>query len=245
VTENGEAIMCVEQIYLLASLLLLSFLSVGVIIYGRIRGKRSYINAGFAILLLSVIFFFIYLPEYASLFSAWAAMAVAIAAYTSIEENRRLRRDNKEREERDRKETLVNEIIKWAMEVANCSAQVGLPLVPGLSEKAGQRRSLLNLYLKYQAISTQNTYVKHVAAQFGNNTKIHKSAREATTKLNAVMNIMSENLIGKADDEFSGMPTQYGIAEKELNDSLQTLLEATAKVKARLIYTVKANETAK
>ena len=72
-----------------------------------------------AVLSSFAIFVFLYsnITDIADVFIAWASMVLAGAAIVSFEESRRLRKQYKEREERDRKERLLNEIIEWVLNV--------------------------------------------------------------------------------------------------------------------------------
>ena len=48
-----------------------------------------------------------------TLVAAWVALLLAIGAFLAIEENVKLRREQRERENRDREERYLNEIIDW------------------------------------------------------------------------------------------------------------------------------------
>ena len=88
-----------------------------IIIYGNVIKNRNLNVLGFGVFLFAV---FIVIDKYegfAVKISAFATLAVAIAAFAAIEENRRLRKDSIERESRDRREQLVDEIAKWLREL--------------------------------------------------------------------------------------------------------------------------------
>jgi hypothetical protein len=88
-----------------------------IIIYGNVTKNRNLNGLGFGIFLFAV---FVVIDKYegfAVKISAFATLAVAIAAFASIEENRRVRKDSIERESRDRKERLIDEVAKWLREL--------------------------------------------------------------------------------------------------------------------------------
>lgn len=88
-----------------------------IIIYGNVTKNRNLNGLGFGVFLFGV---FVVIDKYegfAVKISAFATLAVAIAAFASIEENRRIRKDNIERESRDRRERLVDEVAKWLREL--------------------------------------------------------------------------------------------------------------------------------
>lgn len=72
-----------------------------------------------ALLFVFAIFIFLFanIADLADVFTVWATLVLAGVAIFSFEESRRLREQYKEREERDRKARLLNEIIKWVLDV--------------------------------------------------------------------------------------------------------------------------------
>ena len=71
--------MCTDQIIKMVTIIILALIAVGAIWYGGRKKRRDLYTTGFGLLLISVIFFFVYFREYTPIFSAWAAVAVAIA----------------------------------------------------------------------------------------------------------------------------------------------------------------------
>jgi hypothetical protein len=101
------------------AILIAAIFTVGVTIMlrGNAIRNRALNVAGFLVFLVGV-FVVIYIYEgFAVKISAFAALLVAFAAFGAMEENRRLRKDSIGREERDRKERLVDETGKWLREL--------------------------------------------------------------------------------------------------------------------------------
>ena len=98
------------------------------VIGGILWSPKKPVEKGFfkrssgALIFVFGIFTFLYafIANLADVFTVWATLVLAGVAVFSFEENRRLRKQYKEREERDRKETKLNRIIDWATEILEC-----------------------------------------------------------------------------------------------------------------------------
>jgi len=77
----------------------------------RIAGIGLYIGAGVCL--------FIFSPDFRESIVAFAAVVAAIIAALSIDQSRRMRKDSIDRESRDRKERLINEIAEWLRELGS------------------------------------------------------------------------------------------------------------------------------
>lgn len=81
------------------------------------------------------IFVFLYanIADLADVFTVWATIVLAGVAVFSFEESRRLRKQYKEREGRDRKERLLNDIQNWAesgiVAIAPASLQIDTNMI--------------------------------------------------------------------------------------------------------------------
>ena len=101
------------------AIVILSIFAVGitVILHGNAKRNRKLNVLGFAVFLVAVFIVIDMYEGFAVKISAFATLAVALAAFASIEENRRVRQDSVERESRDRRERLVDEVAKWLREL--------------------------------------------------------------------------------------------------------------------------------
>lgn len=118
------------------AILIISLFAVGITIMlrGNATRNRALNVAGFLVFLVAV-FVVIYIYEqFAVKVSAFAALLVAFGAFGAIEENRRLRKDSIEREERDRKERLVDETAKWLRELEGNVLPMYSEIMSGVKE---------------------------------------------------------------------------------------------------------------
>lgn len=69
------------------------------------------------------VFLFAYIADLADVFTVWATLVLVGVAVFSFEESRRLRKQYKEREERDRKERYLEKIVSWAKDILNCGRE--------------------------------------------------------------------------------------------------------------------------
>ena len=97
------------------AIVIVSILAVGItiIIYGNVTGNRKLNILGFAFFLFAIFVVIDRYEGFAVKISAFAALAVAFAAFAAIDENRRIRQDSVERESRERKGRLIDEVAKW------------------------------------------------------------------------------------------------------------------------------------
>lgn len=108
----------VEQ-FIYDVILIIFIFAVGltIILRGNATRNRTLNTLGFIVFLVGVFVVIYKYEEFAVKISAFAALLVAFAAFASTEENRRIRRDSVERESRDRKERLIDEIARWLREL--------------------------------------------------------------------------------------------------------------------------------
>lgn len=106
-----------EAIHNAIGILFIFAVGITVILYGNATGNRNLNVLGFAVFLFAIYFVIDRYEGFAVKISAFATLAVAIAAFAAIEENRRIRRDSVERESRDRKERWIDEVGVWLREL--------------------------------------------------------------------------------------------------------------------------------
>lgn len=101
------------------AIVILFIFAVGItiILYGNVTRNRYLNILGFSIFLFAVFVVIDRFEGFAVKISAFAALVVAFAAFAAIDENRRNRQDSIERENRDRKERLIDEVAKWLREL--------------------------------------------------------------------------------------------------------------------------------
>lgn len=180
----------------LKSLIALIILIVAIFLFSRKPTEKDTFRHGLgASLFVFAIFGFLHanVADLADVFTAWATIVLAGIAALSFEESRRLRKQYKEREERDRKERLLNEIIQWAIDVSNCefmtdvsdlreiaSKYIGTKEEGNIRQKdtnfkrelkAAMIVDMGNILIRYRAFKVRNLYIVDVADTFGGDLK--------------------------------------------------------------------------
>ncbi len=81
-----------------------------------------------AILFVFSIFIFLFanIADLADVFTVWATIVLAGVAVFSFEEGRRLRKQYTEKEQSDRKERRLNEIVEWALSCLDLNSDMKL-----------------------------------------------------------------------------------------------------------------------
>jgi hypothetical protein len=92
---------------------LLAAIGVTLIAVGKRKNKRTLRTYGSAFIAGAGVYLFVVWADLREILTALAAMAAVFIAAYSIDESRRMRQDSIERENRDRKEWLVNEVAEW------------------------------------------------------------------------------------------------------------------------------------
>jgi uncharacterized membrane protein len=95
----------------------IAFIGVIVLVVGNRKNKRILRMVGIAFLMGAGVGLFVMSAEVREILTALAALIAVIIAAFSINESRRIRQDSIERESRDRKERLVNEVTNWLREL--------------------------------------------------------------------------------------------------------------------------------
>ena len=176
--------------------------------------------------------------------SALTTMLLAIAAFWTIKaadtREERRRKDEIEKEKRERKERLLNEIIDWAVDVGKCGSDISILFSPeavGLSidsvteyehqkiTEAMTQTHLGTLLLRYKAIVARREYARTAISAFGGN--LSTKEKEVSDELNKFLPVLDRRIKGNATDE------DVRKAEEELNESARILIEEATKIKTR------------
>ncbi|MHB8105203.1 MAG: hypothetical protein ACYDG5_06655, partial [Dehalococcoidales bacterium] len=73
-----------------------------------------------------MVFVFAGIPTMKEVIVAFASLAAVIIALLSFDQSRRIRQESLDKENRERKERLLNEIIEWAREINNSSLDIDI-----------------------------------------------------------------------------------------------------------------------
>ena len=113
--------MCIQQItYFIISntrVILISIIAIIAFVFyflSTIKKRESFFLYGLAILCVGLFVLINWWPIYAEQFSAWSTVIIAIFTVITIGENRRLRKDAIDRENRENKRQQVKEVINWS-----------------------------------------------------------------------------------------------------------------------------------
>ena len=106
-----------EAIHNAIGILFIFAVGITVILYGNATRNRNLNILGFVVFLFAIYFVIDKYEGFAVKISAFATVAVAFAAFAAIDENRRMRLERQEQEQKARKERMLNEILDWATRV--------------------------------------------------------------------------------------------------------------------------------
>lgn len=186
--------------YIYNAIIIFSISAVGitVIVYGNAVRSRYSNVLGFLILLFGVYVAIEIYEGFAVKISAFATLAVAIAAFAAIEENRRTRQDNIERESRDRREKLVDEIGKWLRELVESTlpksgeffldAVDALVKMPKIDNETLQRARAADLgKAEWDALEVGVREAEYY----------HKIASQINEELSGLIEVVAAKLIGR------------------------------------------------
>lgn len=135
-----------EFLFTLLSAVIAGIIGVILLLIGRKSNRRKLYRFGLAVVLTSFIALLVEFQEIREVLIAFAVIAAAIVAAYSMDEARRLRQDNADRERNDRKERYLNEIIAWLTGIEGRIFPSGRTMVEQVKESlaemtAGGKRS--------------------------------------------------------------------------------------------------------
>lgn len=120
---------------------ILAAIGVILIALGKRKGKRTLRIYGSAFIAGAVVYLFVLWADLREILTALAAMAAVFIAAYSIDESSRMRQDSIDREKRDRKERLLNEVTEWLREL-EARIYPGLDKLGSTAREAGTADSI-------------------------------------------------------------------------------------------------------
>jgi len=130
----------------------------------------------------------------ATMVAAWTTLLVAYAAFRTI-------RSNREEEERDRKERLLNEVIEWALDVAKPKYALSLEhLTPGTGNEGDKLIARqLSLASNTDTLLVRGNYLAKITLIFTSSLKMAvDKVRDDLEKLN---DLITDWVQGKDDNK--------------------------------------------
>lgn len=181
----------------------------------------------------SFLFLYAYIAEFDRVLTVWATLILAAVAVFSFEESRRLREENRQREERERKERLLNEIIDWATDVLRCCHQFEIPITGSVNGELLLRRIEANRVTKLGEIACTSQYLMVVASKI--NTEVFDAIRSVVKNIGKTREVLMERVdietkldIGKVkQEEIDNIVAKYDEQLKKLELETEALIVVT------------------
>jgi hypothetical protein len=150
----------------LSILFLLFIIGIVLLIIGTRKQKRRLSTIGISFLAASGIALFVELSELRNILTAFAAVSAVIIAAISIDESRRLRQDNFERENRDRQELILIEISHWARDVIGYCKEKNSLGENGKVISRYEYENLDDIRANLQILYADGQYIRQISTKF-------------------------------------------------------------------------------
>ena len=168
-----------------------------------------------------------WLKEWVVPLSAGTTFLLAIAAFLAIWQNHSLQK-------RERKERLLNEIIEWAIDVANLGHEENIISLPDASEDGVDEYDMIGTVLKTlsaiaarcQIITTRSIYVEAGAYDISNSLGV--TVTQTISKLSACSKRLKTTIM-----KSKGIPRFKGQELAELRQCARCVIEEATKSKPR------------
>jgi hypothetical protein len=158
--------------------------------------------------------------------AGWITLAAVIVALSlglsSLIQTHKLQK-------RERKERLLNEIIKWAEDTINVSFGTTVTIDPALERRVHLLLSTGNTILQYQAIDTRSKYITDIAIVFGK--ELHDEVVAFISTINSVRSTLNKFFKKVEDEDLKKEKTEY---ELELQRRATKLIQLATKIKTEL-----------
>jgi hypothetical protein len=208
--------------------------------FGIKRKKRFMYTLGTGFLVGAGVAVFVESAQLREILTAAASVFAVFISALSIDEARRIRKDSLDRENRDRKERLLNEIIEWAIDVAKCSLEKDLPDTSRITDMNDAKLHLAHntqiLARSFQSMRGRNQYISKIVSTFG------QDLQEATNSLIKdveehikLLDILYGVVIAEFTSQIINPTTQIAMHRRKLDDSANKVIEEATKIKTQNI----------
>ena len=202
----------------------------------RFCGIGFFIGAGVSLFVKST--------ELREILTAMAAVFAVIIAAFSIDESRRLRQDSIDRERRDRRERLLNEIIEWAKETIQWDMDTSYEARKELKEAENPLSviflQLIRLSGGFNGIEKEGRHYIHKLVCAFKHESLQNDVDKLLEDLQTHNKLIGFQLMTIKDTKLSIFPPGFDDAEtkvhehkKRLNESAEKVIEEAAKLKAK------------
>jgi membrane protein implicated in regulation of membrane protease activity len=196
----------------------IAFIIIGLIILliGLLKKSAALIIVGVAMFLSLLLYTLISNPNMSYALSAFSTIALALFAGVTIFLSYQARKDASDREKRDRREKLLNEIIEWAEDVAKAA----------ISRQTRHPHELWKIKLEYKYQKSKGKYISVIVSS--SFTELSNLLEEINKKLDETIictqQAIDDTSVGEALKKF----------ETELTNSVEKILEEAAKIKNKI-----------
>ena len=210
--------MSTEQlsIPMLITAIVFALLGATLVWFGARRKKRYMYTLGTGFFVGAGVAVFVESAQIREILTAAAIVFAAFIAALSIDEARRLRKESVDKDNRDRRERLLNEIIEWARESAEST----------ISRRTLSPEELWKAKLSYKFHKAKSKYILEIVAlSFKDFSGL---VEDINIKLDKLIEVTTE--FGRKSMVGGKRLADY---EAELTESVEKLFEETAKIKAK------------
>jgi len=161
------------NISVLTGIVLVALLLLGMIllIFGIARNKIFIQALGAGIIGSVCIYLFVESSQFRDILVALASIFAVVIAVLSLYQTQRIRKDSLDKEDRDRKEHLLNEIIEWAIDMGKCGIEVSLDSWRHISSlKELELEDFINiseLVGSFSSMRSESHYISKISSAFG------------------------------------------------------------------------------
>ncbi len=176
-----------------------------------------------------------YPQKVAALFMALTAFVTLLVVYatfnatkqSNLREQQR-REDELAKEERDRKEHLLNEITEWAEDVARLNFKIYNFIEAQIAKESWVESSIGEIVSQFQVVEAKGDYINTIAlSSFKGKGKLLSAVKAVNKEIRELVDISMKRLDGKVATE---AVTEH---MNLLRSKITELLKETAKIKTR------------
>ncbi len=162
--------------------------------------------------------------------AALTTLLVAYAAFRTI-------RSNREKEERDKKERLLNEIVEWAIDIAKCGLEKEFKYISQFEKDDPRSDRFVSAFFaelarNFQAIEGKSQYIHTIALKFEES--LQKAVKELIETVEEHIDLLDECKVGQPG-ELEKAIGNVGVHNTPLRESARKIIEEATKIKTKNI----------
>ena len=196
---------------------------------GNRKNKRILRMVGIGVLMSAGVTLFVRSAELREILTAYAALVAVFIAAFSIDESRRMRQDSIERESRDRKERLIDEVAKWLRELEGRIFPKLAPIMSGTEDTLRRISSSpeipLKTWLQLDNIDRTLGEVLALAEGIKEAEYYQKLTSQLNEELSSLIEVIASNLEQRRQLHVEAAGLQLDYSEKDKASQLQLIDE--------------------